>query len=378
MRSARPILSALMLLPIIMAGCAAPAGTPVPPTARVPLGSTATPTALPPTDTPAPSPTTIRTPPTLPAIFQTEALNPKDTPHTYISDTCQYLKDRWNPEGAAPGTVAMAVMFHSVTGDSVTRNSQISLEQFHDLMRGLHQHGFEAINTQQLADFLEHNARIPPRSAVLIADDRHAAAYFDDLFRPYYEKWGWPVVNAWISTPVSTAQLWQENIDLERQGWVDHQAHGVVHNIPAGPGSTDAYLLGELQGSIDAFKEHFNKTPIAYIWPGGGFTPRSVELARQTGYRLGFTINPRGPVMFDWVPQADAKDAMRPSYIPEGPAGDPLLTLPRFWDTDALVHLDSVTQIGEAAAAYAEQNKSTELDYYDIVCAASYGPIADP
>ena len=106
-----------------------------------------------------------------------------------------------------------------------------------------------------------------------------------------------------------------------------------------------------------------------------GLLARSVELARQTGYRLGFTINPRGPVMFNWVPQADDKDDMRPSYIPEGPAGDPLLTLPRYWDTDALVHLDTVAAMGDAAAAYAGANKVVELEYYDIACAPAYGPI---
>ncbi|MFZ5822183.1 MAG: hypothetical protein ACOYYJ_20005, partial [Chloroflexota bacterium] len=62
-------------------------------------------------------------------------------------------------------------------------------------------------------------------------------------------------------------------------------------------------------------------------------------------------------------------------YIPEGPIGDPLMTLPRYWDTDARAHLDSVRNLGNEAAAYAEQNKATELEYYDIVCAPTYGPI---
>ncbi|HEY5901342.1 MAG TPA: hypothetical protein VIU39_02235, partial [Anaerolineales bacterium] len=112
---------------------------------------------------------------------------------------------------------------------------------------------------------------------------------------------------------------------------------------------------------------------IAYIWPGGGFTPRAAELARQAGYRLGFTVNPRGPVMFNWVPLAD--QAANAYEIAEGPVNDPLMVLPRYWDTDARAHLDSVAQIGEAAAAYAEQNKATELEYYDIVCAPQYGAI---
>jgi orotate phosphoribosyltransferase len=51
------------------------------------------------------------------------------------------------------------------------------------------------------------------------------------------------------------------------------------------------------------------------------------------------------------------------------------MTLPRYWDIDARNHLDEVRQMGKDAAAYAEQNKATELEYYDIVCAPAYGPI---
>jgi hypothetical protein len=51
------------------------------------------------------------------------------------------------------------------------------------------------------------------------------------------------------------------------------------------------------------------------------------------------------------------------------------MVLPRYWDTDAIIHLDEVVQIGQDAAAYALANKSTELDYYDIVCSSTYGPI---
>jgi hypothetical protein len=37
--------------------------------------------------------------------------------------------------------------------------------------------------------------------------------------------------------------------------------------------------------------------------------------------------------------------------------------------------LDRVRLTGKEAAAYAEQNKKVELEYYDIVCAPTYGPI---
>jgi hypothetical protein len=79
--------------------------------------------------------------------------------------------------------------------------------------------------------------------------------------------------------------------------------------------------------------------------------------------------------MYNWIPQADEIDPGRPAYLAEGPAGDPLMTLPRYWDTDVRAHLDTVRTIGQEAAAYAEQNKATELEYYNIMCAPTMGPM---
>jgi Polysaccharide deacetylase len=327
-----------------------------------------------PTKTGVPSPTMAQTPPALPGTFTTTALNPLDPPHTYFADACLYLKDKWTSTNAAPGTVVMVVMIHTISKSVATSANEISAQDFNLLMNDLHSMGFQAINTQQLADFLYNNTKISPRSVMLLQDDRHAAQNFTDHFLPYYQKWGWPVVNGWISTPLNTADLWQQQVTLSQQGWVDYQAHGVQH-LPIDPSSSDSYILGELQGSITGFQQHFNKTPIAFVWPGGGFTPHAVQLARTLGYKLGFTTNPRGPVMFNWVPQANQIDPQRPLLIAEGPVNDPLMTLPRIWDTDARSHLDAIRTIGDAAVAYAQQNKAVELQYYNIVCAAKDGPI---
>jgi hypothetical protein len=374
------LLWTLSLLAVTLAACE-PA-TPLPiPTETATASPTPLPTSTPtasPTSTPTSTPTPIRTPPALPGVYQTALLNPLDTPHTYIQEPCPYLRDKWSSTNSAPGTVAMVIMFHGIEADDIILNpDQISEKRFHESIGALMNHGFEAITTAQLTDFLEHNAKIPPHSVLLVVDDRHHAQYFDQYFRPYWEADGWPVVNAWISASRDNidAALWQEQEVLNAEGWVDYQAHGVVHNTPMWPGVSDAYITSELQGSIDAFQLHFDKTPIAIIWPGGGFSSRSVEIARQLGYRLGFTTTPRGPLMFDWIPLSDVADPLRPSWGPEGSVNDPLLVLPRYWDTDASIHLDDVVQMGQEAAAYAEQNKATELEYYDIVCASQYGPI---
>jgi hypothetical protein len=336
-----------------------------------------TPTIIP-TETPIPAPTSVRTPPVLPEEFTTSLLNPLDTPHAYIKDTCQALKDKWDPNNAVPGTVVMTIMFHSITKGEVTAADQISLTVFRKTMSDLREMGFQAIDMQQAVDFLYNNAKIPQRSVLLIVDDRKYREYFDTTFKNYYDDWGWKVVNAWISHPDTNQQLWDENAALEAEGWVDHQAHGVIHNTNMNDNSTNEFLKSELQGSIDAQKAHFNKVPVAIIWPGGDFGKKPVEAARQYGYKLGFTINPRGPLMFNWIPLSDQADPMRPNFIPEGPINDPLMVLPRYWSTDARAHLDTVRKIGNEAIAFAEKNKTAEMEYYDILCASTYGSLTQP
>jgi hypothetical protein len=77
-------------------------------------------------------------------------------------------------------------------------------------------------------------------------------------------------------------------------------------------------------------EQHFGQRPVAFIWPGGNYTPFSVQVARQAGFKLGFTANSQGPILFNWVPLGEAEQAI----------GDPLMVLPRGWSTALGVNLD--------------------------------------
>ena len=306
--------------------------------------------------------------PFLPAAYQSPYLHPLDTPHSYIEDTCQYLRNKWNPANAKPGTVVMVIMFKEITNPL----------DFHKIMVELQTQGFQAINTKKLLAFLERNIYIPSRSVLLIQDGSYEARNFNQAFREYWDELGWPVVNGWVSEPGTPDSLWNENTALENEGWVDHQAGGVISDTVLSDDSSKAVITRELDGSLSAFAGHYAKTPYAFIWPNGGFGLRPVQAARQLGYQLGFTSNPRGPLMYNWVPLADTVDSDRPSYIPEGPINDPLMTLPRYPADEALNAIDAVRVSGEEAAAYQEANKAVELNYYDLICKSTHGPIPNP
>lgn len=399
------------LLTVTLAACLAPNGgasQPTAPTVDISAASTqavatifagasqtaqaALPTATP---TPLPSPTLDpnRTPPPLPAAFTTELLNPIDTPHTYLADTCQYLRSKWDPANAAPGTIVIPIMFHGIPDENISDPNEITKPQLKKLIKDLKDQGFEAISASQLADFLEFNTKIPPRSFVMILDDRRPGTAYG-IFQPILEDNNWKMTLAWPigygddttdKKPATNVagdpqagtypNLWAQIEHYYSSGYFEVESHGYFHNIPMDDNSSDEYLHQELDLSMQTLQEHFGRKPVAIIWPGGGFGKKTVQFARAAGYRIGFTINPRGPVMFNWVPQADQSDPQRPVYLPEGPAGDPLLTLPRYWPSQLSAELDKIRNIGSQAAAHAEMARADEIEYYDIVCAPKYGPM---
>jgi peptidoglycan/xylan/chitin deacetylase (PgdA/CDA1 family) len=123
----------------------------------------------------------------------------------------------------------------------------------------------------------------------------------------------------------------------------------------------------EIFDPIPVLEEHFGYRPVAYVWPGGNFTPKTIELAREAGFRIGFTAFSRGPVMFNWVPLGK----------PEALVTDPVMVLPRYWSTAAAVNLDQAAALGDEAEAFALANYPAEADWFRQTCGGELPPPPD-
>jgi len=319
------------------------------------------------TATPSPSPTPTTLPP---AAFDPQSLRTGVVAVSYIQNECIYLAQRWNPNNAAPGTVVLPVMFHGISpvGPRTTQdNITISTAYFRASMDKAHRLGFETITIQQLVDFLQHNAYIPPRSMLLIIDDRRLGTVRDQ-FLPVLKKYDWKLTMAYI-TGVINEQEWNQVRDVLATGYTQLEAHGYLHN-----GDTyiteftpEDVIREELFAPITAIEDHLGYRPIAFIWPGGDFNQLSVDLAREAQYEVGFSAYARGPILFNWIPQGEY----------ERQFGDPLLTLPRYWSTTLSRNLDYVVEVGDQAAAQAEAQRPAELSWYADNC-QNYPPIISP
>lgn len=363
--------SALIVLAAFLTACSAPAASIVSPTKVIPspvVRFSATPSAtpfLPPTSTPTPvqpsaTPSPTATPVPL-AVFRAPSLIKGIAPVSYLADACQAIQYRWDPTRAEIGTMVVPVMFHSVVKDSraLADNMSIHEADLKAIMEAAKQLGYETITSAQLLDFLMTNARIPARSLLLIIDDRRQGVVWNN-FMPFLQQYNWKVTLAYITGPVVSEQEWRELKRLNDTGFVDVQAHGYLHNGESyiTEFTKPEIVTQELVKPIEQIQKYLGQTPIAFIWPGGNYTPQSVSEARETGYRLGFTVRARGPILFDWIPQGDE----------EQPSADPLLTLPRYWSTNAYNALYDAIRVSDEVRQNAEEQKPVELAWYAANC----------
>lgn len=337
--------------------------------ATITPSSTPSPTATltpSPSSTPTPTITPTMTPTLAPlGMFSTKNLYQGILPQTYIADNCMYLQRRWSPDGSQPGTVVVPIMFHTIAQDGRTITDtarDITVSQFLEFVNYAHYLGFETITTQQLYDFLTVNAPIPRYSMMLIIDDRRPGT-IREQFMPVLEEYNWTVTAAYIADPGDT-YAWTMMEELYKTGRLDVQSHGYTGQVYIYPYTPEDKVVIEIFDAIPELQKHFGTRPIAFIWPGGDFTPFSVQVARMAGYQLGFTAFSRGPVLFNWVPLGE----------PDRAVNDPLMVLPRAWDSAANLNLDQAVQISQQAEEFATQNFPVEAEWYGTYCGGELTP----
>ncbi|OGN90454.1 MAG: hypothetical protein A2Y88_12400, partial [Chloroflexi bacterium RBG_13_48_10] len=318
---------------------------------------------------PSSTPTKVRTPTASPTmapleLFTTRVLREGVQPQTYLEDPCEYLQMRWSDERSNLGTVVVPIMFHSIVqnGTKVTDPKDISADQFISFVNYARSLGFETITSQEFLEFMMQNANIPPRSMMIIVDDRRPGL-IREWIMPVLEENDWTVTSAYIADPDSLQWAWDLMDQLFSSGRMEVQSHGYTGQLYIVPETPVDQIQNEIWNSTPVLEEHFGTRPNAFIWPGGNFTPLSVQIAREGGYELGFSAYSRGPLLFNWVPLGEQERAVN----------DPLMVLPRAWSSAVNVNLDEAVKISEQATAFAEQNFQHEADWYRTYCGGEIG-----
>ncbi len=369
--------AALLAIALLLAACA-PSAPPLAQTTSSPspfaprlqtATEAATATNQPATETATPAPTGEP-----PASFQSEVLRGGIVPVSYIADNCEYMQMRWDPENSTPGTVVAAVMFHSILEGNTTPTlpQDINVTTFNAIISLAKQLGFETITSDELLRFLTENAKIPARAMILILDDRRAGTA-EEYFLQVDKENDWTTTLAWpigntdqLDGKLSGESLWDWMERLNETGYLDIQSHGLNH-IYLNDNMSEATIREEIGGSIPILKDHFGHRPIVYIWPGGNFTQLGIEIAHEEGFQLAMIERSYGPLLFNWVPLSERERAYN----------EPLMLLPRFWDTAALLNLEQTAEIGDAAREFARENYAAEAAWFSQNCGGQLPPLED-
>ena len=342
----------LALLLLLVSACGASRRAPAP--TRTPIALSAAFSAPAAPAAPATSLATDVTPEP-PVVFQSKQLFRGVKPVTYIDDVCEYLRLRWDPANAAPGTFIVAIMYHRVK--EKPGENGVDDAYFKQTMREAHQLGYQTITARQAADFLEHNAKIPPRSLMLFVDDRRVPVIMTH-FMPFLKKYDWTVISSWIIANTDDIPgLWQRIEAAQATGHVDVESHSLRH-LYIVASTPKKKIVEEINGPIPYFEQHFGYKPVAYIWPGGNYTPFAVVEAHKAGYRIAFTIYPNGPIMFNWVPLQKSDRLI----------DRPLLTLPRYHAGSVKEQLPVAVKMGEQARKQALDHYPQEAAWYHFNC----------
>jgi hypothetical protein len=251
-------------------------------------------------------------------------------------------------------------MFHSIVENGTQvddPNKDITADQFNAFVDYAHHLGFETISTPELLGFLNSNASIPSRSMMIIVDDRRPGL-INEWLMPVLEEYDWTMTAAYITDPNSLIWAWSLMEELYASGRMEVQSHGYTGQLYIVAETPVDQIQNEIWSSTAVLEEHFGTRPLAFIWPGGNFTPLSVEIARQGGYELGFTAYSRGPLLFNWIPLGEK----------EREVNDPLMVLPRAWSSAANVNIDEALKVGEQSAEFAQQNFSAEASWFRTYC----------
>lgn len=323
--------------------------------------STFTPTITP-SNTPSPTATKFKL-----DSFSYNFMPNEVSARTY-QDTCEYLSNRWGEGKSKPGTILVPIMYHSVrkSGRELQDNMQVTQEYFEYTMNYAKKLGFETITTDELVGFLYENKEIPPLSMIMIIDDRRLGVVREH-FLTYLDQYDWTMTLAYI-TGVATPFEWNEFDRLNVNHQLDMQAHGFYHNGETYITDTTPLdvIEQEIYGPIPLIEEHTGEKPLAFIWPGGNFNTEAVQIAREAGYQVGFTVFARGPLMYNWIPLGPE----------EAKINDPLMVLPRIWSTTATIDLEKAVEISSKAAAFANDNKKLEYLWYETNC-SNYPPLVE-
>lgn len=191
--------------------------------------------------------------------------------------------------GANLGARAVILMYHSIA-DRPGHFNSVSPAVFREQMDYLKAKGFPVISLETLVSHLE-KGELPEGAVVITFDDGYRDNYTEAL--PVLRENGFPatvfVVTGRIGSNVRGSEYLshQELMNMQRAD-IDIEPHTKTH--PRLTDVSDSAAREEMVGSRTALEDILGKKKLLFAYPYGNFNDRTVEIARECGFRAAVTV----------------------------------------------------------------------------------------
>lgn len=243
------------------------------------------------------------------------------------------------PTIAEAANKALILNYHHL--DPAPRSSStISPQLFAEQMKYLKDKGYTVISLQQLKDYLTAppskgagngnvgNGSLPERAVVITFDDGYASFYehaYPVLKEHGFSSTMFTIVGKVSNSPNEIPKLtWEQLKEMSATGLVDFQSHTYNMHYQLNKKSAliaepSAKVQADLHMAQDVLAFHTGKFIDAIAYPFGHYNHSLIHIARQEGYRFGFTLN-----------QSAVQRGMNLMALPRVAVGDENTTIQEF------------------------------------------------
>jgi peptidoglycan/xylan/chitin deacetylase (PgdA/CDA1 family) len=175
---------------------------------------------------------------------------------------------------------------------------------FERQMRYLREHGYHVIAADELSAFLEYRRGLPQKSVLITMDDGYRSVY--NIAYPILQKYGYKATLFVYTSFVGVSKMaitWKQLKEMKANGFTIG-SHTVNHSDLTQPKegeSEQAHLARvkeELHGSKKIIDRKLGQDTHFLAYPFGFYDQRSIQIARQAGYKYAMSVKRGGNPFF--------------------------------------------------------------------------------
>lgn len=241
------------------------------------------------------------------------------------------------PSGPATERRVVSLCYHAMAQESGS-TYELAIGDFEEQLQALADEGYESVLPSQIADYLEGSGDLPEKAVCITFDDGPESIL--TVSKPAMDRHGFVGAAFLIAESVGAGGKlsWDQVRELEAAGW-EIGSHTCTHEMLTRVGAERC--AAELADAREAIAEEIEGDCDGLAYPNGLYDAAVVELAREAGYRIAFTID-RGP----------ADQTTDPMLVPRQMLvdGNSLKTF-RSWLSQEKLHLEEIDPpVGERVA----------------------------